>query len=288
MNLNLKNKRIHLVRKLFGIIRLVRPNNVIIAILSVLLVALLSGSFEPLNNIVLATSTAALIMVGANVINDICDIEIDRINKPNRPLVTRTVSLKEAYILFFISYICAWICALLISITMFVIAVFVGLLLVAYSYKFKRTILTGNLIVSGSTAAAFLYGGLAVHKIEIAYFPALFAFLYHFGREIIKDLQDVKGDSSAGAHTLAIQYGSHVALRTVFVIFAVLIVVTIVPYILGIYGLVYMLIVIFGVYPVLGFVWYQCWKNPEPENLGLMSNLLKADMLVGLVAIYFG
>jgi len=276
------------VKKISGLIRLVRPNNVAIAILSVLLVAVLSGSFYPLRDIILATLAAALIMVGANVINDICDIDIDRINKPNRPLVTRVVSVKEAYVLFISSYIVGWICAILISVEMLLIAVVVGLLLVAYSYKFKRTVIIGNLIVSFSTAAAFLYGGLAVKQIEIAYFPALFAFLYHFGREIIKDLQDLEGDAASGAKTLATEHGPRIVLKTVFITFALLIVVTILPYILNIYGIIYMLIVIAGVYPVLIFVWFQCWKNPQPRNLGIMSTVLKTDMLVGLVAIYFG
>jgi len=98
----------------------------------------------------------------------------------------------------------------------------------------------------------------------------------------------MEGDKREGVVTYAIKHGIKQSLRLTTVIFIVLIVVTLIPYILHIYGIIYLLVIIFGIYPVLAFVIYRSWKYPNPDNLGLMSNILKADMLVGLIAIYLG
>lgn len=269
-------------------IQITRPNNVLIAFLSVWIAAIVAGGIDPILNLVLVSVSAALITVGANVINDIFDVEIDRINKPNRPLPSGNVSIREAYFLFSGSYLIAWIMAWMVNYHVFLVALIFGLLLILYSYRFKRMVLVGNFVVSLATGMAFIYGGMAVNRIEGTFFPALFAFFFHFGREIIKDLQDVEGDRARGANTLAVVYGTKTALITTSIIFMLLIILTLIPYISKLYGVIYIIIILTGIYPVLVIVLYKCWKSPDPGTLGKMSNLLKADMLVGLLAIYFG
>ena len=274
--------------KIKAFIQISRPSNVFIAFMSVVIAAAVAGSLQPWMHVVLAACSAALITIGANVINDYFDVEIDTINKPFRVLPAKRLTKKEAFIYFIVVYLVAWILALSLGPIMFCIALSISILLFFYSFKLKRTVLWGNIAVSFSTAMAFVYGGLAVDRLAGTWFPAAFAFLYHFGREIIKDIQDMKGDTQEGAVTFAIKYGLTRSLQLTTIIFFVLIGVTILPYILDIYGIIYLLVIIFGIYPVLAFVIYQAWKYPNPDNLGLISNILKADMLVGLIAIYLG
>ena len=276
------------MNKIKAFIQISRPTNVFIAFLSVVIAAAVAGSLQPFLRVIMASCSAALITIGANVINDYFDIDIDAINKPNRALPSGRLTNKAALSYFILVYIIAWIIAISLGQLMFCIALFIGILLFFYSYKLKRTVLWGNFVVSFSTAMAFVYGGLAVDRLEGTLFPAAFAFLYHFGREIIKDLQDIEGDSTKGVVTFAIKFGLMRSLQLTTVIFIILVGVTILPYILDIYGNLYLLVIIFGIYPVLAFVIYQSWKYPNPGNLGMMSNILKADMLVGLVAIYLG
>jgi 4-hydroxybenzoate polyprenyltransferase len=171
---------------------------------------------------------------------------------------------------------------------MFCIASSISILLFFYSFKLKKMVLWGNLVVSFSTAMAFVYGGLAVDLVNGTWFAAGFAFLFHLGREIIKDMQDVRGDKTYGAITFPVKYGFNSALALTSLVFALLVILTIIPYILNIYGLKYFFVVLIGIYPVLILVLYKSWKKPDPDNLGLMSNILKADMLIGLLAIYLG
>jgi len=265
-----------------------RPVNVFIAFITIFIAAGLSGTFSPLQNVILAALSASFITVGANVINDYFDIEIDRVNKPFRLLPSGKISKKQALIFFGFSYLIAWILAIFINIEMFLISFVSGIVLVFYSYKYKRVVLWGNFIVSFVSALAFIYGGLAVNRVSAVLFPAGFAFLFHFGREIIKDIQDIKGDKPQGVVTYPIKYGVRNALILTNIIFIVLILFTLFPYFMGYYGIYFLLIVVLGVHSVLIFVVISSWSNPVPENLGRLSNLLKVDMLAGLFAIYMG
>jgi geranylgeranylglycerol-phosphate geranylgeranyltransferase len=276
-------KSLNLLSALFT---LSRPSNVLIAFITIFVAAELAGGLNPLENVILAAVSASFITIGSNVINDYYDIAIDRINKPFRPLAAGKISNKSAIRFFFILYILAWGVAGIINIQMFFIAFTVGILLFFYSYKLKRTLLWGNLTVSLATAMAFVYGGGAVNHYEETLFPAMFAFFFHFGREILKDIQDLEGDYQAGAKTFPIKFGIDKSLQLVSLVFILVVILTVIPYIFGIYSIKYFMTVCIGIYPVLAFVLYRSWENRTPHNLGQMSNILKADMIVGLLAIY--
>lgn len=278
----------YFLTKLKDFIILSRPANVTIAFITIFVAAGLSGTFSPLRNVIFAALSASLITVGANVINDYYDIEIDRINKPYRLLPSGKISKKQALVFFGFSYLFAWLFAIIINVQMLIISFLSGIILIFYSYKLKRIALWGNFIVSFVSALAFIYAGLAVNRVNEVLFPAGFAFLFHFGREIIKDIQDIKGDKPQGAVTFPIKYGIRNALLLTNVIFIILIGFTLLPYFTGYYGISFLFIVVFGVHSVLIFVVINSWLNPVPENLGRLSNLLKVDMLVGLLAVYVG
>jgi len=276
------------IKKICTFIDIARPSNVLIAFLTIFIAAAVARGPILNQDVFFAAISTALITIGANVINDIFDVAIDRINKPTRPLPAEKLTRSEALAFFILVYLLSWIFAVLINGTMFLVAFSVSILLILYSAKFKRTILFGNFIVSFTTALAFVYGGLAVGRIRATLFPAAFAFLFHFGREIIKDMQDVAGDQNAGAITFAVKYGHRASFLLTLLVFLLLIIVTLLPYILDMYNIFYLLVIVVGIYPVLALVLYVAWRAPEPDKLGKVSMLLKADMLVGLVAIYFG
>lgn len=65
-------------------------------------------------------------------------------------------------------------------------------------------------------------------------------------------------------------------------------VLTVLPYFFEIFSLLYLLIVIPGVDFVLVYVIWSMWRDSSAPNLHRLSNLLKADMLLGLAAIFLG
>ena len=274
------------MNKIILLIKLSRPVNVLISFLTIVIAAELAGGLDPFEYVILAALSASLITIGANVINDYYDIEIDKINKPNRPLAAGTVTRKTAFLYFILVYFLAWCLALYMNIWMFLIALITSILLFFYSYRLKQTVLWGNLSVSFATAVAFVYGGVAVGYYKETIFPAAFAFLFNLGREILKDIKDMEGDKQVGAVTLPIKYGVSRSITLIVVVFILLVFLTAIPYILATYSIRYFLTICIGIYPVLFFVIFKARKDYSSQNLGFLSNLLKADMIVGLLAIY--
>lgn len=268
--------------------RMSRPINVLIALLTILIAAFVTGEFRLQTTLYLACLTAVFMTSGANIVNDIFDIAIDRINKPRRPLPSGLVSIRQAWAYFYAAYALALLAALFSGWPMFLIASLIALLLYLYSTSLKRTILWGNLTVSFSTAMAFIYGAMAVGAWKAGIIPAVFSLLFHFGREIVKDMQDVEGDLADGAVTFPGRYGMIKAIILINIIFFILIVLTIIPYIMDIYSIYYLWVVLLGVDTVLIASALIIWFRHDPSTLGKISHLLKLDMMVGLTAIYLG
>ncbi|MBC8186530.1 geranylgeranylglycerol-phosphate geranylgeranyltransferase [candidate division KSB1 bacterium] len=265
-----------------------RPLNVFIAMLSIFIGAFITGTISPLLKVIFACISGGLIAGGANVINDYFDVEIDKINKPHRPIAAGAISLKQAFaysvFLYFIGIVFGW----LVNWQAFVISVFSSILLFLYSAKLKRTVLWGNLSVSLLTALAFIYGGIAVNRLSYAIIPAVFSFVYHLGREIIKDVEDIEGDRADKITTFPIVYGAIPALKLATVVYLILILFTIIPFVLKIFGLYYLIVVIGIVDVVVIYVLISMWKNYQSDHLSRLSIILKLNMFAGLVAIYCG
>ena len=282
--------------------------NVLIAGLSILVAAILAQPFYFLWPVTFAIISGMLIAAGANAVNDWCDLDIDRINRPERILPSGRLTPKAARSFAIFLFACGNFFSIFINTAAASIAVATSLLLIVYSLSLKRRPLLGNLAVSLATASAFIYGALAAHAglsrppspepiaafnawnfdWRAGIFPAGFSFLFHFGREVIKDIEDQAGDRAGDARTLPLAYGLNAAQIAATIAFVLLLLATIVPFYLGIYSKTYLWIVLLGVDPVLLAVLYFLWTQPVPQRMRQMSAALKADMLVGLAAIYFG
>ena len=268
--------------------KITRPLNVMLTFISVCLAAFISPRFSATPLVFLAAFSAAFILAGANVINDIYDFEIDRVNRPQRPLASGKLSVKQAWSWFSFLYSAGLLAALAAGTRFLLIATLIGLLLVWYSIYLKRTVLLGNLLVSFSAGLTFVYGAMAVHDWQAGIIPAVFAFFFHLGREIIKDMQDMKGDLQNNAVTFPGKYGFKPAVFLVNVLFAMLLLLTLLPYIFSVYSIDYLWIVIPGVDMVLLFVMIKLWRSGDSSAVGKLSSLLKVDMFVGLAAVWVG
>ncbi|MCL4704302.1 geranylgeranylglycerol-phosphate geranylgeranyltransferase [bacterium] len=279
-----------------------RPLNVLIAGISILLAAGLVRPFIFSANVVCALLAGMLITAGANVINDVYDVAIDRINKPARMLPSGRMNIASARRYAIILFASGVIFSIFASLAGAAIACATSVLLIAYSIWLKRQPLTGNLAVSLATALSFLFGALAaaegakaLQQTDLPFgdwrpgiFPAVFSFLFHFGREVVKDIEDQAGDRAVGAQTLPLAWGMRAAQIVASMAFILLAGVVLLPHVLGVYHAPYLWLILLGVYPVIGFAMFQLWKNPDAARMRLTSGLLKADMLVGLLAIYAG
>jgi len=113
----------------------------------------------PLPEIMYVTSVVFLITGSGNAINDYYDVEIDRINKPERPIPSGRISKSKALYFSVSLFAVGTLIAFFINMTCGIIALFNSLLLVYYAATLKRTVLIGNLSIGYLTGSTFLFGG---------------------------------------------------------------------------------------------------------------------------------
>jgi geranylgeranylglycerol-phosphate geranylgeranyltransferase len=275
-------------RRFFALLQLTRPLNGGITFISVLVATVLVRGNWVLSRVLLACLSAAFVAGAGNALNDYYDLEIDRINKPSRPLPSGRAKPMEAVVLAIILFAIALGLSFWLGIPEFIIVSSAIVLLWAYAAVLKQEVLIGNIIVSFLSGLAFVFGGLVVHARATCLVPALFAFLFHLGREIIKDAEDMKADAALGARTLPIRIGLRPALICAAVPFGVLAALSPFPFTFGLYRWPYFLVVFFGVDLVLLALMIWILIAPSPRNLRTASAVLKADMLIGLLSIFLG
>ncbi|HIE03549.1 MAG TPA: geranylgeranylglycerol-phosphate geranylgeranyltransferase [Candidatus Latescibacteria bacterium] len=270
-----------------GLLELARPLNMAIGFVAVVVGAIVAGPLRPISDVLRAALSASLILGGGNSLNDLCDLEEDRRNRPSRPIPSGRTRPMTAGIWAGVLFASGLSVALPLGRPFLVALSAVGLL-VLYDVLLKRLPLVGNLAVALLGGTAFLYGGMAVGRIEGALVPAVLAFLLHLGRELIKDAEDVEGDREAGARTLAVVHGRNSSLRWASGTLLLTAVLAPLPFLLGMYSWPYVVVVLLGVDPVLAYVVYILLGYPDGRTLGRLSRILKANMLLGLAALVAG
>ena len=147
--------------------------------------------------LVLAGASTALVTAGGNVLNDLLDLEGDRVNHPDRPLVTGEISLATARGLTAALFVGGGVVAIPVALAEPLLALILAaaiVLLLAYEFRFKAVGFLGNLVVAFLTGMVFLYGGAAAGNAVVLLPFAAMAFLATLSREVIKDMEDVAGD----------------------------------------------------------------------------------------------
>lgn len=156
-------------------------------------------------NITLACIVAFLFTGAGNSLNDFFDRGIDKINHPQRPIPSGKIIPRRALMLASILFIVTLIFAFLINNVAFIIVIANMVVMISYEIFFKAKGAAGNITISWLTGTTFLFGGAAVLAVEKTIILAILAFLATFGREIAKDIEDVKGDR--GRFTLPMSIG---------------------------------------------------------------------------------
>lgn len=277
-----------LLKKFSAYIKITRPLNTAITFCVVVVAILISQKYPTkISLILLASLTAALTAAAGNVINDLFDIETDKTAHPDRVLTKGTLTKTEAKSEYFLLNSIAAIIAVSLSTTPFVIVLLSISLLYIYSAYLKRIILVGNITVAALAGLAFIYGGVVANNPKAAVIPAFFAFFINLIREIVKDIQDIDGDKKQKIITFPVRYGIQPAKKSAAILIIILIAFTFYPFIFQVYKIEFFVIVMIFVNPVF----IICVKNllqKKAADIALTSNLLKLNMIIGLIAIYLG
>lgn len=230
---------------------------------------------------------AVFVIAGAgNAINDYFDVRIDSINRPERPIPSGRVKLKEALYFSYILFALGTLLALSINPICGFIALFNSLMLIFYAKTLKGTPFLGNLSIGYLTGSSFLFGA-SVFGFEglIALFVLfLLAALAITAREIIKDIEDMEGDKIEGADTLPLRVGAKKASYLAAFIGFLAVILSPLPYLMSILGLRYLYLVLLA---DLGFfaAIYQILVRNSPTK---SSKMFKIAMFFALIAFIAG
>lgn len=270
-----------------GLYKLSRPISTLAGGLAVILGGYVAGTGEWLN-IFLAFLATIFISAAANAWNDYLDIEIDRINQPQRPLPSGAVSPKSAILFSVFLTLLALGIAAFISWQSFLIACLSTIVLYVYSWRLKSTVLMGNATIATISAMSAIFGGVAAGNPTPSLWLAAIIFTAIMGREVLKTLADYEGDLRERCRTVSTVWGRRRARIIFFILGAVTLTVMLLPYLLRVYAPIYAVIVIIGVYPVVYYVMLRVTQNRTGPQLERLSQLMKYDFMIWFVAVLLG
>lgn len=272
-----------------GIIQIIRPINCLITFFVIIVGSFICSNESLLTFKVFFAALAGLFVTAAgNTINDIADVEIDKINRPQRPLPGKKLSIRTAKILYGFLIVSSLVLSLLINYLAFLIILLSNMLLYLYSVTIKRLAFFKNITVSFLTGYTFVFAGMVVGNVKLALIPAGFAFLISLIREIVKDMEDIEGDKIANSKTLPIVYGFTVSKKLVLLISLILFLLTLVPFVFNIYKIEFFIIMMAVVNPIIFYSAKLLYEDSSIKNINKVSKLLKLSMVIGLISIYLG
>ncbi|HOU47417.1 MAG TPA: geranylgeranylglycerol-phosphate geranylgeranyltransferase [Chitinophagales bacterium] len=220
-------------------LKLIRPLNLLMIVFTMVLfrVCIIAASPYKIFYIQPEVSTIAylfmvlatvLIAAGGYVVNDIYDIEIDAVNRPEKQIIGKHISETEAYNFYKILCVLGVLCTLVLAfltrnLRLSMLPLIIMLILNFYAHTFKKQFFVGNFMIALSTGFVVLLptlfeiggkvddsdmqleiqSGIAIAGIVYG----LFAFLSTFLRELVKDMEDVNGDIQGNCKTIPIVLG---------------------------------------------------------------------------------
>lgn len=293
MPTNFRLRALQILAKAF--LRLIRFPNLLIIVATQYMVRifLIGPQYEwrshllSQNGFLLSLSTL-LVAAAGYIINDYYDIKIDIINKPKRVVIGRMISRRKALVAHALLSIVGIGIGFFLSKQAGLINLVAVFLLWLYSNQLKRLPFVGNLSVAVLTALSLW--------IMVVYYPqnklyvftfAAFAFFITLIREIIKDIEDVRGDVQFGCLTLPILWGIR---RTKTVLYLLILLLVLVLFTFSSYlQLDYLMISYFAIaigLPVGWLIWRLFWADTRKDFVYL-SFLCKIIILIGVLSMLF-
>ena len=275
-----------------GALDLIRPVNCVMIGFAVVVGAFVSKPASiSATQLGLGFLTGFFICAYSMTVNDIYDIEVDRVNQPGRPIPSGRLTRSEAYRLSVIVLAGGIIASLLsLNLLAIVIAVAYAFLSWLYNSSAKRTGLPGNLIVASSLAIPFIYGGAVTGGSitgSLLLLMALTAFFSGVGREVVKAMADVEGDAKRNINSVARQRGLRFASRVGAVFFLLAVVTSWVPLVTGLANEIYT----FGVVipdAIFLYLAVAILARHEPDSAFTVKRIALAGMTVGLLVFIGG
>ena len=284
--------RKQMMLKLFSMFVVVRGFNLALIVIAQYITAIfiMAPPSQSLSQILLDRSLFALILatVGAiasgYIINNFYDSEKDSINRPHKSTLEQYVSQNTKLILYFIIN---FIVVVIASYVSFRSVLFFSIYIFAiwfYSHKVKKMPIIGNLVSAILTITPFFAIFLYYKNYSgLIFVFGFYLFLILSMRELVKDLENLKGDFSLEYKTIPVVYGEKIAKIMIVVLVTLNILVT--GYLVKSYDLGRMDYFFYGSVSLLCIVTLLVFLAKNQRQYIHIHNLLKLLILLGVFSI---
>jgi 4-hydroxybenzoate polyprenyltransferase len=278
--------------KIVSLFSVIRGYNILIIILAQYLSAIfiLAPEKKPLQVILdiyllLIVIATALTIASGYIINSFYDSKKDLINRPNKSTLDRLVSQKTKLSVYFTLNFAVAFLAIFISWRAFLYFSVYIFLIWFYSHKVKKFVVVGNLMATLMAILPF-FALLLYYKnfYEVIICHAAFLFLLILIREMIKDLENIKGDLANDYKTIPILYGELTSKK----IITLLTILTVTPIFLLIekFEIGNMDLYFYSCLLILLLFLLKLWKSDTKEHYLLLHNVLKFLIVSGVFCIF--
>lgn len=265
-----------MIQTLFSYLRLMRIINCLIAFVSVMGASFFAAqSFEFRFPVLLGAMVASFIMGGGNTLNDYFDYKIDKLNKPNRPIPSGQISRRSALVFALVLFFMGFGLSFFLNFLATSIAFINSCLLIFYARYSKTLAFAGNILVALMTSSVFIFSAVILNTMNISIAVlASTAFFVMTAREILKDIEDIQGDSQSGASTLPIKLGIKRAraISAFFIIPSILLI--FLPYILDTMNIFYLVLIFLATLVLILSFFLQPDKSQKVIKLATIIVLL--------------
>lgn len=260
--------------------RLMRVEKPLCATAFVFLGAWLAGPLQGLwaGPVLLGAVCVFFVTAFGFVINDCCDLTVDSIGKPGRPLPAQQASLRVAQAYAWMLAAAGLACGLLLGGTPALFAIGAVALGAAYSYRLKSTLLLGNASVALLVSAVPVFGAVVAGGTTPAVWRAAgITFCYIVAQEALFTLDDEEEDRAAGLRTTATILGTERAGRLVRTLLALFMLVGPLPWVLGDAGAAYLVTLTAVSLVPAAVLW---WWARAPIDRARVSRAVRLSRLV--------
>lgn len=275
----------------WGFLKLVRVLNLIILVFTQYLLKIFiideisvfpQNILEP--SIFFLSLSTILIAAAGYIVNDYYDVKIDTINKPNRVVIGRSLKRRTAMVANFTFNFFALALGFWLDWRIGIIHFFSILFLWYYSNQLKRKPFIGNIVVASLTAMSILVVGIYYQKLSLeVWLFTIFSFFISVIREIIKDMEDVKGDKTFGCQTLPIIWGVRRTKQVIYVLYAIFSIILLSTAIT--YQNIFVLYLYLAVLPLMVYLFIKLLRADTKKEYHQLSQLCKLIMMVGVMSM---
>ncbi|MBI4177325.1 MAG: geranylgeranylglycerol-phosphate geranylgeranyltransferase [Candidatus Aenigmarchaeota archaeon] len=271
-----------------GLFSLIRPVNCVMSAIALPVAFVFLTGFDRLagfgKEMLIGPVVVFFMCAGGNALNDVVDLRIDRINKPSRPIPSGMITKKQAF-LFSVLMFLACIAAASVVSKVFLVAAVTGTLVLGFYDMFSKSLgVLGNMIVSLVIGSPFMIIGMVTGETHRAVFLAIAAAAITFGRELVKSIEDVKGDLVVGRFSLPAKYGKR---KTMLVASASILVGSVsLIYLRAFYGNLYLLFLIPALYKFSSAIIQPV--RMTPSKAGKFSKDIKTGSAITIIALLAG